>query len=250
MEKDKIKMLLNPSNKDYNIKKIKQLAGYYDDTNLKEFKEDKIYDNDLTKLANHYNSDKGNNFGCSHNYTKIYEEIFEEHKNKNNNGYKINLFEIGVACGSSLKMWASYFKDSKITGIDINPKCKDFCENFDNIEIIIGDVLNHEIKEEYDIIIDDGSHLADDIIQTFYKLYPLLKKDGIYVIEDLQACKNEIYVRSHFKYKSRKYSNDQDKFMEMNSRPKIDEFYRYLDKHKFNYKKNSNSDSEVCFIYK
>ena len=40
----------------------------------------------------------------------------------------------------------------------------------------------------FDIIIDDGSHLNDDVIKTFNILFPLLRQDGIYVVEDTQTA--------------------------------------------------------------
>jgi hypothetical protein len=46
------------------------------------------------------------------------------------------------------------------------------------------------VKDEIgviDIIVDDGSHVNEHIIKTFNHLFPLLKKGGIYVIEDLQC---------------------------------------------------------------
>ena len=38
-----------------------------------------------------------------------------------------------------------------------------------------------------DIIIDDGSHLNEHIIETFKILFPKLKDGGIYVVEDIQT---------------------------------------------------------------
>lgn len=39
---------------------------------------------------------------------------------------------------------------------------------------------------DLDVIIDDGSHINDHVIQTFQYLFPKLKKGGVYVIEDTQ----------------------------------------------------------------
>ncbi len=38
-----------------------------------------------------------------------------------------------------------------------------------------------------DIIIDDGSHINEHVIETFKMLFPLLKDGGLYVIEDIQT---------------------------------------------------------------
>ena len=247
MNENKSKLILE-LNKESIQKKIYELSGYYDETKLIEFKKSKIKNDDLTYLANYYNSDKGTVYGCSHNYTSIYSKIFEDHR-KISKDTEIKLFEIGVASASSLKMWSSYFDNIKITGIDINPSCENFCKDFSNIKIIIGDVLNTKINENYDIIIDDGSHLADDIIETFHKLYPKLNKNGIYVIEDLKTCSNISYIKSHFKFKNRKYSDNIDKFIEMNDRNRLDIFFNYLDNNNIKYYKNLKGNSEICFIY-
>jgi hypothetical protein len=44
-----------------------------------------------------------------------------------------------------------------------------------------------------DIIIDDGSHLNEHIIETFKILFPKLNDNGVYVIEDLQTSYWENY---------------------------------------------------------
>jgi len=66
--------------------------------------------NVLCGLASKYRTDKG-----GHGYTKIYHEIMKENKSN-----KINIFEIGIFRGSSLRMWEEYFdnKESKICAID------------------------------------------------------------------------------------------------------------------------------------
>ena len=64
---------------------------------------------DLKKLFKKFSSDK-----YLHEYHIIYNKFFSKIKNK-----KLNILEIGVADGSSLKAWSEYFKNSKIIGVDI-----------------------------------------------------------------------------------------------------------------------------------
>jgi hypothetical protein len=138
--------------------------------------------NDLDILALEYGSDKSSKH---HNYTKIYDGYF---KNLKENILKI--LEIGVNKGASLKMWKSYFVNSKVYGIDIGPGCKQLEE--DRIEIFIGDQQDTEFLskvvsqtgKDIDIIIDDGSHYMPHQISSFNFLFPCLKSKGIYVIED------------------------------------------------------------------
>ena len=124
---------------------------------------------------------------CSNKRSYLYN--YEKHmKNRNN----IKLLEIGVRDGASIKIWKEYFsKDSKIYGIDIDPTCN-HCLSMKNTKIIIGDCNDknslNKIKMlniKFDYIIDDGSHTYEDISNSLEYYYPLLKKNGIYIIEDL-----------------------------------------------------------------
>ena len=73
----------------------------------------------LTELANFYGTDKGTNAGNGlpcHNYTSTYSEYMESSRGKN-----VNLLEIGVLYGNSVKMWTDYFTNGFIYGIDTFP---------------------------------------------------------------------------------------------------------------------------------
>jgi len=171
----------------------------------------------LTEIADYYETDKGN---IKHLYTPIYENIIGKLKN-------INLLEIGIGHGSSLKAWSHYYPESKITGIDINPNCETLCKDNDKINIIIGDVLEHEFNENenYDVIIDDGSHIPSDIIGAFDKLWDNVKSGGYYIIEDMNACKNKDYVLRLLSYKSIKQEYIM-KNLPLNTRDVLDKFLK------------------------
>jgi len=121
-------------------------------------------------------------------YFNLYEKHFSSFKNR-----PIKIMEIGVQNGGSLQMWRNYFdSNSKIVGIDIDPSCKQHED--DNIEIHIGDqtdilFLNKliEIYKNFDIIIDDGSHINEHVINTFNHLFPFINNGGIYLIEDVHS---------------------------------------------------------------
>lgn len=60
------------------------------------------------------------------NYFNVYERHFSSFRNKD-----VVILEIGVANGGSLQMWKNYFGNkAKIYGIDINPTCKNFEEEY------------------------------------------------------------------------------------------------------------------------
>jgi len=122
-------------------------------------------------------------------YLDIYEENFSEFVNK-----KPKVLEIGVYHGGSLQMWKRYFGEGcNIVGLDINHECKKYEE--DGISIVIGDQSSpdfwasfFESHGEFDIIIDDGSHINSHQIITFLSAWPHLKNNGVYLVEDLHCA--------------------------------------------------------------
>ena len=118
-------------------------------------------------------------------FIPIYEHFLDSLREK-----EINILEIGVDKGDSLRLWRDYFSKAKICGIDIVKK--DFSIN--NVEILCGDqsdynFLSEIVKkyEKFDVIIDDGSHLSKHIISSFNYLFDYLNENGLYIIEDLQT---------------------------------------------------------------
>lgn len=139
---------------------------------------------ELNELCLKYGTDKSSTL---HNYSEKYENYFLKLKDT-----KLKILEIGIQNGFSLKTWEEYFQNSEIYGIDIHD-----CSRF-NTERVKTFICNQtdlnklkEINEQYgpfDIIIDDGSHYSRDMKKTFDFLFPLLNKNGLYVVEDLHCC--------------------------------------------------------------
>ena len=101
----------------------------------------------------------------------------------------INLLEIGVFEGASLRVWRRFFSQATLVGVDINPNCKQF--EGDRTVVRIGSQADPgflaRVATEFPptIIIDDGSHRADHILFTFDRLFPILAPGGCYIVEDL-----------------------------------------------------------------
>lgn len=141
----------------------------------------------LTQIADYFKSDKGSLTFHKHLYTVIYETILMPYYNK-----EINLLEIGLGGieTPSLNMWREYFGIKvNIYGFDIDPKFHNY-KNKNNIKIYIGDQSNLQDLEKcrennYDIIIDDGSHDSGHQQISFKELWRCLKSGGVYIIEDL-----------------------------------------------------------------
>lgn len=119
-----------------------------------------------------------------HNYCNKYEKYFPFKRYE-----KLNILEIGVLDGQSLRVWKEYFFNSNILGIDITKECKQYEEERIRVEIgsqTDGEFLKKIIQEygPFDIILDDGSHINSDVIYSFEHLFESVKPGGIYVIED------------------------------------------------------------------
>jgi len=123
-------------------------------------------------------------------YLAEYDRIFTEYRNK-----PISMLEVGIQNGGSLEIWAKYFSHGeKFVGCDINSDCSLLQYNDPRIAVVIGDVNSDSVRDEilqhcqeYDIVIDDGSHISSDIIKTFAKYFPNIMDGGVFVAEDLHC---------------------------------------------------------------
>jgi hypothetical protein len=147
----------------------------------------------LHDLAVKYGTDK-----LQHGYIPFYEMSLPKEPKR--------ILEIGVKEGASLGVWAEYFPNAEIHGLDL------FIENeirnvyynidrlsegklkFDRFTMHQGNQCDWQILEllrnlDFDVIIDDGSHNSRDQLMTFFGLY----NGKHYFIEDLQCNDEEFY---------------------------------------------------------
>ena len=138
----------------------------------------------LDAIGLKYGTDKASS---THNYLDFYEFFFAPLRNT-----QLTVLEIGVYNGASLKTWEEYFPESKIIGADITPATKQFEQGRVIIELLdqsnIEELTRVALKHgPFDIIIEDGSHMWEHQITSLRTLFPFLKNNGIYVVEDLQT---------------------------------------------------------------
>jgi len=176
----------------------------------------------LEKLFIKYGSDKANFWvkkNNGHGYTKFYLKHFKKLQFK-----KLNILEIGSYAGSSAAAFCKFFPNANIICLDINisnfkylsKKIKVFGLDATKKENVIRlfKKKNINVNQKYfDIIIDDGSHKQDDILNTFEIFFKHLKSNGFYIIED---------------YKHMNYI----KHLRTPNEPKIDDLINYLIKKK------------------
>ena len=122
-----------------------------------------------------------------HAYFETYEILFSGLRNK-----PINLIEVGVFNGGSLKLWKEYFHpDSKIYGVDIDLSIinKDYTD-YKNTVLIQKNAscIDNSFLDpiEFDIAIDDGSHTLRDQIKFFEIFKNKINPGGLLIIEDIQ----------------------------------------------------------------
>ena len=181
-------------------------------------------------------------------FIQLYEKYFTPLRDS-----KINILEIGVDNGDSLRIWREFFSKANICGIDIDKKKF----KINNKKILQGDqsdlnFLKSLVSEykKFDIIIDDGSHQAKHIIASFNYLFNYLSDNGLYVIEDLQTSYIPRYGGSRINLKKKKSSMNFIKSLtdsinyEKNNRP-------FFKKNKFDgLIKSINFYQNIVFIYK
>lgn len=122
-------------------------------------------------------------------YFPIYERHFGRYVDQS-----LIIWEIGVFKGESLQLWKEYFGPfATIVGIDIDPCCSRFEEP--QVSIRIGNqadaVFLQSVLDEFgppDIVLDDGSHQMAHVNQTFEFLYPKIKDNGVYFVEDTHTA--------------------------------------------------------------
>jgi cephalosporin hydroxylase len=129
----------------------------------------------------------------AHSYLDTYEKLFFPIRKTAS-----NILEVGIYWGGSIQLWRDYFPYAQIYAVDI---CSlDFIRkpsilNDHNITLftntngyddtfIQSEFINKNIK--FDMILDDGPHTIEGMINFIVKYLPLLSENGIMIIEDVQ----------------------------------------------------------------
>ena len=121
-----------------------------------------------------------------HSYTDhFYETAFAEYRDK-----PVQIVEIGFDQGGSLVLWAEWFSQATILGVDleIRGNCEIDCARYPGIQLALGnayDIYSLHYFPDADIIIDDGSHHPDHQVWAVKHLATKVKPGGIFVIEDV-----------------------------------------------------------------
>jgi len=221
----------------------------------------------LEASANYIYTDKDK---CG--YLDIYDKWFKPFQSKDG----LRILEIGVKRGGSIMLWNQYFENALVYGADNNHggQCTfDLANAPKNVEVLYLDQENRGDLQllvdkfgKFDIIIDDGGHSMPQQQISFGFLFPFIKTDGIYIIEDLGTSTIADYHIKEHKVKQNgsnttlKMIDDFNKTGIIKSEYMTEEEEEYLSKNITSYKlrktgKTSNInniiiDFEACAFYK
>lgn len=167
-----------------------------------------LNETELCKLAYKYGTDKCPQL--KHAYTPVYYEMFKDKRESIKKvlemgiGYYKSMEHVPIVYdrelkrfypkGASLKMWRDFFPNAQIFGADIRPetifedtRIKTYlCDETKKEDLT---KLIENTGPDIDLVVDDASHHVDDQIFASRTLLPLLKKDIIYIIEDVTHSK-------------------------------------------------------------
>jgi Methyltransferase domain len=153
----------------------------------------------LDRLAHRHKTDKRSG---RHGYAEMYDNALQSRRDD-----ALKLLEIGIHRGSSLRMWADYFPQGEIHGIDIVESARQHAA--ERIKVHIGDASQQEVLAPivaevgaFDVIIDDGSHRYEHQYPSLMALWPHLAPGGVYAIEDLGTSYRKKYGMGYRKPES------------------------------------------------
>lgn len=158
----------------------------HNDNNLIVIKKKQTNTNDFYKFGMELKNDKVTH----HRYDLIYNIFLEKLRDK-----KIKVFEIGLGhnsqdTGNSRALWKNYFPNCELFVMDINYEFEDELGYvFKGDQSKIEDLKEISSKiGKVDLIIDDGSHVAEHQAKTFDILFEnSLNDGGVYIIEDIEC---------------------------------------------------------------
>lgn len=155
--------------------------------------------NTLDAIGIFHQTDKASQFTRTyakpHDYLRHMQPFFDPMR-----PFSMKLVEIGAAGGESIRMWLDFFEFGEVIGVDLVHDTNPFNT--------IGTQVNSRYKFEhgdqgdagfwarfiathgptFDVVVDDGSHFASDVITTFNALWQHVSKGGVYIIEDLNTA--------------------------------------------------------------
>jgi hypothetical protein len=149
----------------------------------------------LLELVDNTRTDKN----TLHSYLPLYEELLSKKKLSAKHVLEIGIGDghQGITNGGSIKLWHDYFATATIHAAEIASieKVWDGIQNNDRIQLYTstnaydGDFVKRSFVGEnikFDMVLDDGPHTIQSMVDCIELYSPLIADDGILIIEDVQ----------------------------------------------------------------
>lgn len=158
---------------------------------------------ELCLIGAKYDTDKSSqrkdvsSYRHCHPYTLFYHSLF-----KNMKDAQLNIAELGILYGASLRMWGEYFKNANLYGFDYDVNLiNSYLNNF-NIDRTVLRELNvkdrnsimqslETLGQQFDLVIEDTTHEFEDQVRVIESLFSYLKPGGMLIIEDISKSYSE-----------------------------------------------------------
>lgn len=142
---------------------------------------------------NGHEKDGGTDKDTFHSYIEMYEQFLSPLIDKS-----ATIAEVGIQYGGSMLLWQDYLPKANFIYLDnvdaVHPKIYDSLD-LKRSTIFFEDAYTQEAaakvkklaRKGIDLIIDDGPHTLESQCQFLSLYLPLLVKDGVAIIEDVQS---------------------------------------------------------------
>ena len=151
-------------------------------------------------MLSDYCDDRFTDKNTVHSYIDLYQTLFESKKESATHILEVGIGPISHQNGGSITMWADYFMNAQIHTADIisidqvrkelldHPRIHlHTSNNAYNMNFFTNTFLSKGLK--FDMLLDDGPHTLESMIDFVTMYSQLLKDDGILVVEDVQNIK-------------------------------------------------------------
>lgn len=144
----------------------------------------------MEKLVDLVDDSRTDKQSC-HSYLPLYEDLLSKKRQS-----ATRVLEVGICYGGSIKLWNDYFPNAEVYALDIIPYSKiwDDLKTLERIKLFSSfnaykkDIVHKCFGDkQFDFILDDGPHTLASQLQFLDIYLPLLKDDGILIIEDIES---------------------------------------------------------------
>lgn len=126
----------------------------------------------------------GSDKDTDHSYGELYDAVVPPAWRDS----AVNILEIGVYNGASMRAWTEAMPSARITGWDVSDAPRDVPAGatFSRLDGTRLDSAARIADGSLSLVVDDGSHIPADQSASLKNLYRKLAPSGVYVVEDIR----------------------------------------------------------------